>query len=132
MGYLEDTQGISITSADEPEAIVLDLEGPLQPGRRAIGQGRTTRLDEAGRAASERYRALTHWRLITVARALCESNGKSNHRASGHSPTPSHPGRIISGAGRPHSLRPFFARGHCCSAVNCLNKRFASAMRLIS
>src|SRR5215470_9756626 len=116
MGYLEDTQGISITSADEPEAIVLDLEGPLQPGRRAIGQGRKTRFDEARRAASERYRAPTHWRLITVERALCESNGTSKDSASGHSPTPSHFGRIISGARRPHSLRPFLCRGHGRSA----------------
>jgi len=40
----EDAQGISITSADEPEAIVLDLEGPLQPdgalSEDAVGRSR--------------------------------------------------------------------------------------------
>ena len=69
----KNAQVIAVPTADEPEAVVLNLEDPLRPGRRRVGQGREARFDEAGWPASGNGGAPEHVAYIPVERASAKS-----------------------------------------------------------
>ena len=58
----KNAQVIAVPTADDSEAVVLDLEYPLRPGGRGVGRGREARLDKAGGTAGGSERAPKHRR----------------------------------------------------------------------
>ena len=72
---------VALAPTDEAEAVVLDLIGPLRPGRRDLAVGRQARLDEAGRSADRAGIVPAH---LAVSRIWSnEPGGESTKRRLG-------------------------------------------------